>query len=93
MKKKLFTSLNVINGKSYPYVSKGFLRHYYYRSDQKLVPGIVAIRRIPCSCHACTTKSSLPWNYTIKEARNQPIYGRVFNCKYSIIRGSQITGL
>ena len=44
---KLFTSLNVINGKTFPYASKGILRHYHYWSDPKLSPGIVAIRRIP----------------------------------------------
>ena len=32
---KLFPSLNVINGKSAPYGSNGFLRHYHYRSDPK----------------------------------------------------------
>ena len=49
---KLFPSLNFINGKKLPYSSKGILRHYHYRSDPKLSTGIVAIRRIPCSCHA-----------------------------------------
>ena len=39
---------------------KGVLRHYHYRSDQKSGPGIFAIRRIPCSCHDCTTILSLP---------------------------------
>ena len=30
---KLFTSLNVMNGKPYQYVSNGILRHYHYWSD------------------------------------------------------------
>ena len=51
---KLFPSLNVINGKIFPYASKGILRHYHNRSDPKLGLGIVAIRIIPCSFHACT---------------------------------------
>ena len=46
---KLFPSLNVINGKSSPYGSKGILRNYHYRSDPKLGPGIVAIIIVPCS--------------------------------------------
>ena len=57
----IFSSLNVINGKTLLYGSKVIIRHYHYRSDPKLGPGIVAIRRIPCSCHACTTILYLPW--------------------------------
>ena len=30
----------------------------------------------------------LIWNYTIKEAFNQPRYGRLYNYEYSIILGS-----
>ena len=40
---KRFTSLNVINGKSYTY---GVLRNYHYRSDPKLGLGIVSTRII-----------------------------------------------
>ena len=85
--KKLFPSLNVINGKSWPYESKGIIRHNHYWSDRKLGPGIVAIRRIPCSCHACTAILSISWDHKIKEAVNQPRYGRVYNFKYSQILG------
>ena len=63
---KLFSSLNVINGKTSPYASKGVLRNYHYRYYPKLGPGIVVIRIIPCSCHACTTILSLSWDYKIK---------------------------
>ena len=49
--KIFFPSLNVINGKTYTYVRKGIIRHYHYRSDPKLGPGIVSIIRIPCSFH------------------------------------------
>ena len=73
----LFPSLHVINGKPYPNGRKGVLRNHNYRSDPKLGPVIVEIRRIPCSFHDCTTKLSLPWDYTIKEACNHPRYGRV----------------
>ena len=52
---KLFTSLNVINRKSSPYVHKDILIHYDYQSDPILCPGIVAIKIIPCSCHAYLT--------------------------------------
>ena len=76
---KLFPALNVINGKTLPYASKGILRHYHYQSDPKLCPGIVAIRRIPCSFHACTSILSLSWYPKIKEALNQPRYGRTYN--------------
>ena len=76
---KLFPSLNVINGKTLPYASKGILRHYYYRSDPKLGLGVVSIIRIPCSCHACTDILSLSCNSEIKEAVNQTRYGRVYN--------------
>ena len=84
---KLFTSLNVINGKSSPYVSKGIIRHYNYRLDPKLGPGIVAIIIIPCIFHACTTMLSLSWYSKTKEAFNQPRYGILYNCKCSQIIG------
>ena len=84
---KLFPSLNVINRKSSSYESKGILRHYHYRSDPKLVPGGVSIRIIPCTYHACTIIFSLYWGSKIKEASNQPRYGRLYNCKYYQIIG------
>ena len=59
---KPFPSLNVINGKTYPYGSKGILRHYHYPSDPKLGPGIFVIRKIPCSFHTCKTTLSISWN-------------------------------
>ena len=83
----LFPSLNVIYGKTSPYGSKGILRYYHYRSNPKLGSGIVAIRIIPFNCHACTTILSLSWDSKIKEAVNQPRYGRVYNFKYSQIVG------
>ena len=86
-KDKLFPSLNVLNGKTLPYASKGILRNYHYQSDPKLGPGIVAIRIIPCSFHDCTTILSLSWDSKTKEAFNQPRYGRVYNYKYSQIFG------
>ena len=43
---KSFPSLNGINGKTYPYVSKDILRHYHYWLDPKLGLGIFAIRII-----------------------------------------------
>ena len=86
---KLFSSLNVINGKTQPYISKGFLRNYHYWSDPKLVPVIFSIRRIPFSFHACTAILSRSWDYKTKEAVNQPIYGRVYICKYPHILGCQ----
>ena len=79
--KKLFPSLNVINSKSAPYISKGVLRHYHYRSYPKLGTGIVAIVIIPFINRACKTILSLPWNYIIKEACNHPRFGRVYNFK------------
>ena len=84
---KTFQPLNFINGKTYPYGSKGILRNYQYRSDPKLGPVIVEIRRIPCNCHACTTIFSLSWDSKIKEAVDQPRYYRVYTCKYSEILG------
>ena len=63
---KLFPSINVINGKTLIYASKGILRHYHYRSDPIFGLGIVAIRRISCSCHACTALLYLSWDYKIK---------------------------
>ena len=62
------------------------IRNYHYRSDPKIGPGIVAIRRIPCNTHACTIILSLSWDSKIKESVNQNRYGRVYNCKcYQII--------
>ena len=78
---KLFPSLNVINGKTSPYGNKVILRHYQYRSDPKLIPGIVSIRIIPCSFHDFKTILSLSWDSKIKEGVNQPRYGRLYNCK------------
>ena len=85
---KLFLPLKVINGKSYPYRSKGIPRSYHYRSDPKVGLGIVAIIRITRSCHDSTTILSLPWYSTTKEAFNQPRYGRVYNCKHPLITDS-----
>ena len=84
---KLFPSFNGINGKTLLCASKGILRHNNYRSDPNLGPGIVTIRKIPCSCHACTTILSLSWDYKIKETVNQPRYGIFYDCKYSQILG------
>ena len=77
--KKLFPSLNVINGRKSPYRSNGILRHNHYWSDPKLGPGIFSIIRIPCICHDCTTILSLYWYSKTKEAVNQPRYGIVYN--------------
>ena len=76
---KLFPSFNGINGKTLLCASKGILRHNNYRSDPKLSPDIVAIRRIPRTCHDCTAILSLYWDYKTKEVVNQPRYGRVYN--------------
>ena len=83
----MFPELNVINGKPSPYGSKGILRYYYYWSDPKLVPGIIAIIIIPFSCHAWKTILSLSWQLKTKEAFNHHRYDRVYNCKYSQIIG------
>ena len=83
----MFPSLKIIRGKSSPYGSKGIIRQYNYWSDTKLGQGIVEIRIIPCSCHACTTILSLYWDSKTREAFNQNRYGRVYSCKYSQIIG------
>ena len=80
---KLVLSLNVINGKTLQYESKGIIRHYHHQSDPKLGSGIVAIIIFICICHACTDILSLSWYPKTKEAVNQSRYGRVYNCKYS----------
>ena len=85
--KKPFLSLNVIKGEILSYGSKEILRYYHYQSDPKLGSGIVAIGRISCNCHVCTTILSLSLYSKIKEAVNMPRYGRVYNCKYSQILG------
>ena len=59
MEQQIFPSLNVINGIPSPYGSKEIIRHYHYRSDTKLDPGIVEIRRILCSCNYFTTILSI----------------------------------
>ena len=84
-KNKIFPSLNVINGKTSPYESKGIIRHHYYWSDPKLGPGIVAIRIITCSCHDCISILSLSWDSKTKESVNQTRYVRAYDCKYSQI--------
>ena len=65
---KTFPSLNVINGKTSPYGSKGIQTHYRYWSDPKLFPVIVVTRRTPCNFHDCTTILSLYWDSKIKES-------------------------
>ena len=52
---KNIPSLNIINGKTSPYGSKGIRRHYHYWSDPELGLGIIEIRRITCIFHDCTT--------------------------------------
>ena len=85
---KLFPLLNFIIGKPAPCRIKDILRHYNYRSYSKIGPVITATRRILCSWHACTTKSSLPGDYKTKDACNQLIYRIVYNYKYFLIIGS-----
>ena len=70
-----------------PYASKVILRHCYYRSDPKLCPDILSIRRIPFSFHACTAIIYIYWDPKIKEAVNRHRYGRVYSYKYSQILG------
>ena len=70
------------------HTEKCVLRHYHYRSYSKLGLGVVSSRKISCSFHACTTQLFLPWDYKIKDACYQPIYGRVYYCKCYIILGS-----
>ena len=67
--------------------ARKILRYYNYLSDPKLGMGIVAIIKTPFCCHACKTVLSPYWDSKIKEAVNQPRYGRVYNCKYSQILG------
>ena len=74
--------LKVIHVKTSPYISKDILRNYHYWSDTKLGSGIVAVKRISCSCHDCTTIWSLSWDSKTKEEFNQDGYGKVHNCKY-----------
>ena len=82
---KRFPALNGIKGKISQNGRKGILRHYHYRSDPKLGPGIVSVGIIPFNWHACTTIIFLSWDSKIKEAVNHPRYGRVHKCKYSQI--------
>ena len=84
---KTFPSLNVINGKTHTYRSKGILRHYNYWSDPKLGLVIVAIRIVIYSYRACATVLSLSLDLKTKESLNQLKYGRVYDFKYSRILG------
>ena len=59
---KTFPPLNVIRGEISPYGSKGIIRHYHYRSDPKIGPGIVTIRRITFIYHVCTTILHFYWD-------------------------------
>ena len=93
LNKQLSPSLNILNGKTSPYGIKVVLRHYHFRSDTKLGPGVVALRIIPYSCHYFTQQLSLPWDYKIKYACYKKIYGRVYYCKYSIILGYLNNGI
>ena len=85
---KVFPSLSLINGKT-PYEIKGVLINYHYRYDPKLCQEVVALRLFSWNCHACTTKVSLPWDTKIKYACNKTRYGRVYDCNYYLIIGSQ----
>ena len=64
---KLFSSLNFIDDKTYPYGSKVIIRHYYHRSDPKSVQEIIVIRRILCIFYASTTILSLSWDWKSKK--------------------------
>ena len=79
--------LNTLNCRILPYGSKIIVRNHQYWSNPKLGPGIFEIRIITCSCHACTAILYISWDSKIKEAVNQPRYGRVYNCKNSQIIG------
>ena len=41
---------------------RGLIFQYKIRSDPMFGIGYVAVRRIPCSCHACLSELSYPWN-------------------------------
>ena len=85
---KLFPNLNSIHGKKSPYGRKGVLRHFHYRSDPKLGPGIFYLRIFTYSYHYCITQLFLTGGHKIKTACNQPIYGVVYDSKFSLIIGS-----
>ena len=70
-----------------PHGARGLINHCNLRFDPKLDHGICAIRRIPCSCVACTYMLDKPWISDIlptKQARYQP----VTNCNYCPVLGS-----
>ena len=78
----MYPSLNIINGKYSPHVSKVILGQYNYEYIPKLGLGIVEIRRIPCSFHDFTTILPLSLDSKTKEESNKPIYGRVYYYNY-----------
>ena len=77
--------MNLINGKTYPYIIIFFIRNYNCSLDPKLGKVVVAVIRITCSFHDCTKQFSLSWYYKIKDACNQSRYGKVYDFKYSLI--------
>ena len=54
-------------------------RTVQYLTAQKLVQVVVSVIIFSCSCHACTTQLSLPWDPKVKDTYSKPIYGSFFN--------------
>jgi hypothetical protein len=56
------------------------LVRYNLRTDPNLGVGRAAVRRIPCSCHACRNQMSLPWKPSV-DAKEQDRYRQMKECR------------
>ena len=70
-----------------PHGAKGLGEHYHSRFDPKLCMGKCAIRRIPCTCVACTPMLYKPWISGIPSEK-QELYKPFTKCPYWPVLGA-----
>ena len=76
-----FPALPFCGPHSKPHGTRGLSKHYRFRFDPKIGMGVCEIRRIPCSCFACTSMLEKPLIYGISSYK-QERYKPVTKCNY-----------
>ena len=79
--KNQFPALPFCGPHSKPHGARGLSKHYHLRFDPKLGMRVCAIRRIPCTCFACTSMLDKEWISGIPSDK-QDRYKPVTKCTY-----------
>jgi hypothetical protein len=68
------------NGKKKVTTKNGIQDHYHFYMGYEFPQNTVAVRRIPCSCDACHTQITLPWDHEA-DLNEQDRFQAPVNCK------------